>query len=482
MTRIGKDQAVESTMQDVAFDIARFAAGIDTAQLDPAVIAATKDNIFDTLSCAWAGSSAKGVAEVTELVRSWAGTPQADLFVFGERFPAHHVAWVNSVMAHARDYDDTHDAAILHAGVSIVPAALAAAQLRGSISGADFIAAVTAGLEIMCRLGIATQVDLIESGFIYSSLLGYFAATAAAGRALGLTEAEMLNALGIVYSSAAGNHQVTRDASLMKRMQPGLAAQAAVVAVQMAKRGIRGAQNIFEGADGFIRVYLQGRFDVPTLRSGLGERYEMLNLSYKPYPCCRDTHSAIDAVRTLRAAGARDADEIDFIRVGTTAGGYQMVCVPESVRLAPKTIVEAQFSIPYTVAAAWIDGALRIGHFTDEGIARPDILALTARVRPYVDEAIERDWSRFVPPAKVIIHFRDGTVAEARVDHAKGHPRNPMSREDFLVKSADCATYAARSLPATIAGQLADSVARLDDAADLSSLIGLMNAQDLAQA
>jgi 2-methylcitrate dehydratase PrpD len=243
---------------DLAIDVARFAAGIDAGTLDAAVIRAVKTNVLDTLSCALAGSSAKGIAEVTGLVREWGGAPQADLFVFGGRFPAHIAAWANVAMSHARDYDDTHDTAVLHAGVTAVPAAIAAGQLRGGISGAELIAAVAAGIEVTCRLGLATKLDLIESGFIYTSLLGYFGATAAAGRALGLNETEMANALGIVYSSVAGNHQVTLDASLMKRIQPGFAAQAAVLAVQLSRRGIRGPVGVFEGADGFFRVYLHG--------------------------------------------------------------------------------------------------------------------------------------------------------------------------------------------------------------------------------
>lgn len=203
---------------DLVIDLSRFAATIDVARLDAAVIKAVKTNILDTLSCALAGSSAKAIAEVSGLVREWGGAAQADMFVFGGKFPAHHAAWVNGGMSHARDYDDTHDAAVLHTGVSSVPAAIAAGQLRGELSGADLIAAVAAGLEVTCRLGVATQLDLIESGFIYTSLLGYFGATAAAGRALGLTADEIVNAFGIVYSSVAGNHQVTRDASLMKRL------------------------------------------------------------------------------------------------------------------------------------------------------------------------------------------------------------------------------------------------------------------------
>ncbi len=99
-------------------------------------------------------------------------------------------------MAHARDYDDTHDAAILHAGVSVVPAALAAAELRGGCSGADLIAGIAAGLELVCRLGVATTIGIIESGFIYSSLFGYFGAAAAAARVLGFDAADTLNAHG----------------------------------------------------------------------------------------------------------------------------------------------------------------------------------------------------------------------------------------------------------------------------------------------
>ena len=128
-----------------------------------------------------------------------------------------------------------------------------------------------------------------------------------------------------------------------------------------------------------------------------------------------------------------------------------MVCVPEHVRLAPRTIVEAQFSIPYTVAAAWIDGGLGIGHFSDEGLQRADILALASRVKPYVDAEMDREWSRFVPPAKVTVQFRDGQTVETRVDYPKGHPRNPMTDAEFMAKTTDCATFAAPALPADTA-------------------------------
>jgi 2-methylcitrate dehydratase PrpD len=473
-SRAISEASPRSATTDLAFDLARFAASLDCAQLGAEVIEAVKTNIGDTLSCALAGSSAQGVTEVSALVEEWGGARQADIFVRGGKVPAHHAAWANSAMCHARDYDDTHDAAMLHAGVSAVPAAIAAAQLGGAASGADLIAAVGAGLEVTCRLGTAITVDIIETGFIYSSLLGYFGATAAAGRALGLTAEEVVSAFGIVYSSVAGNHQVTRDASLMKRLQPGLAAQAALVAVQLARRGIRGPQNVFEGLDGFFRVYLHGRVSVDAVRVGLGTRFELMNLSYKPYPCCRDTHAAVDAVLKLRTETGRPAHDIESIRVGLTGPGYQMVCVPEHVRLAPRTVVEAQFSIPYTVAAAWIDGTLKIGHFSEEALRRTDVLGLASRVESFVDEEIDRDWRRFVTPARVIVRFRDGETLELRVDYSKGHPRNPMTAREFAAKAADCAAYAARPLAADAAVRLTSTVAALETIDDVATLVKIV--------
>ena len=117
--------------KDFAFELANFSSRLQYSSLPASAVEAAKINIFDTLICAVAGSSAAAIPEVHELVREWGGTPQASILVFGEKIPAHQAAFINGCMAHARDYDDTHDAAVLHAGVSVVPAALAAAELNG---------------------------------------------------------------------------------------------------------------------------------------------------------------------------------------------------------------------------------------------------------------------------------------------------------------------------------------------------------------
>jgi 2-methylcitrate dehydratase PrpD len=458
---------------DFAAVLARFVCGASIADLGTPVVAAAKANVFDTLACAAAGSSAPAVGEVRELAVQWGGAPQATIFAFGDKVPAHHAAWVNGTMAHARDYDDTHDAAVLHAGVSVVPAALAAAELRGGLRGSEFIVAVAAGLETICRLGVATRIGIIESGFIYTPLFGHFAATVAAGRVLGLDVAQMINALGIAYSQVAGNHQVTRDGALTKRMQPGFAAQSALVSVQLARRGVRGAQATFEGVDGFLRVYLRDRCDRDALRERLGERYEFVELSYKPYPCCRFNHTAIDAALALRASGV-SAGRVHRIRVGLNRQAYEAVCTPIDVRKAPRTVVHAQFSIPFTVAAALIDGRVDLRHFSSTALKRADVLALAGQVHPFVDEDIEREWGRNISPTELTVELDDGTTQGIRIDWPLGHPRRPMSTADFDAKAVDCFRAAARPLRDGAPHQLRELVDGLEFVDDIRSLIHVL--------
>jgi 2-methylcitrate dehydratase PrpD len=463
---------------DFAVLLSRFSSTLTTEGLPPEALAAAKANVFDTLACAAAGSSAPAVAQVRELATEWGGAPQAGVLVFGDRIPAHHAAWVNATMAHARDYDDTHDAAVLHAGVSVVPAALAAAELAGGVSGADFLAAVAAGLETVCRIGVATRIGIIESGWMYTSLFGYFGATVAAARVLRLDEAATVNALGIAYSQVAGNHQVTRDAALTKRIQPGYAAMSALMSVQLSRRGVRGVQATFEGEDGFLRVYLHDKVDRAALREGLGERFEFTQLSYKPYPCCRFDHVVIDAALALRAQTGRSAEAIRRVRIGLNHQAYEAVCTPLEMRKAPRTMVQAQFSVPYTFAAAWIDGSVRLEHFGDASLRRPDLLALASRVEGYVDAEIERDAGRSISPARVEIEMINGAVFRTKLDVPLGAPSRPMSKLDFDAKAADCFAAAAREMPADSHRALRTIVDDLEEYPDAGALVAAMKASN----
>jgi 2-methylcitrate dehydratase PrpD len=460
--------------RDFAAEFSDFAAALTLDRLPPEAIEAARRNLLDTLACATAGRSAAGAQEVLELVHAWGGAAQATLWCGTGRVPAPHAAWANGVMAHARDYDDTHDAAVLHAGVSVVPAAIAAAELRGGCSGAELITGIAAGLELVCRLGVATRIGIIESGFIYSSLFGYFGAAAAAARVLGFDAARMLNTLGIAYSQAAGTHQVTRDAALTKRMQPGFAARAAIVAAELARRDVRGAQAVFEGVDGLFPTYLRGRYDAGVLREGLGTRFHFVELSYKPYPCCRFDHTAIDAALAVRAQPGFRADRVRRIRVGVNNQAYQAVCTPPEIRIAPSSTVQAQFSIPYTIACALLRGTVLLGDFTDAALCDGEVLALAGRTECRVDAAIERDWGRGISPTHLVVETSDG-LFEARVDTPRGHPTAPMAPEDFAAKLRDCLAFGGVAWPEDTAGRLTDAVAGIEHLADIRALVAILS-------
>jgi 2-methylcitrate dehydratase PrpD len=445
---------------DFAATFAEFSANLTVDRMPAPVIAAATANLFDTLACATAGISANGVKELAGIAVDWGGKPEAAIWCTSHRVPAHHAAWVNGMMSHARDFDDTHDAAVLHAGVSVVPAAVAAAEMRGDATGADLLAGVAAGLELICRLGVATTIGIIESGFIYTSLFGHFAATAAAARVMGFNAEQTVNALGIAYSQAAGTHQVTRDAALTKRIQPGFAAKTALISVAMARAGIRGARETFEGVDGLFRTYLRGRYDGDALREGLGTRFEFTNLSYKPYPCCRFNHTAIDAALDIRRQLGGDVSRIQSISAEVNGQSYQAVCTPPAMRKSPETIVQAQFSLPYTVACALTKGSVGLADFTDAGLRNPAVRALAPKVEAGIGAEIERAWSRNVSPTRLVVKTDVGTF-EARVDTPRGHPDAPMSMADFDAKMRGCLDISGLDWPADTIVQLHAGIDRL---------------------
>jgi len=458
-------QTIESPTADSDFAevFARFSSSLDASALPESVVSAARLNVFDTVACSIAGFRAPGVQEVLDIVRDWGGKPEADVLWTDLRVPAPHAAWINGIMSHACDYDDTHDKAILHGGISVVPAALAAVGVAGRpVSGKEFYAAVIAGLELICRLGVATRIGLIQAGFIYSALFSYFAAAAAAARVLRLSPEETVNAIGIAYSQAGGTHQVTRDGALTKRMQPGFGAGAALTAVAMARKGVRGAQRVFEGQDGLGRIYLQSQLDSAVLREGLGKRWHLEDLAYKPYPSCRMNHCAIDAALDLRAQPGFDWKKVTEIRACINSQGNQAV----GQHRVANTVVQAQFSIRYNVACALVNGRVGLADFTAEALTRADVVGVAARVTPVVDEEIERKWGRNVTPARVEAVI-DGKVFSAQVDEAKGGLKAPMSSHDLRRKLEDCLTFG--GFDAGRASLYETAIARLEDSTDVAA-------------
>ncbi|MFH1486358.1 MAG: MmgE/PrpD family protein, partial [Chloroflexota bacterium] len=214
---------------DAAVALAKNAARTRYSDIPVEAVEATKKDIIDTLGTTMAGSAAAGGREIAELMRESGCGGKSTILVYGGKVCAENAAMANGSMGHALDYDDTHDAAILHVGVTTVPAAFAIAEQIGRVNGRDFITAVTLGIDVICRLGLANKEGPAEpGGWILTPLYGYFGAAIAAGKLLGLDEVGLINAMGIAYSQTAGNHRCIDDGALTKRMQAGFAAKGGV--------------------------------------------------------------------------------------------------------------------------------------------------------------------------------------------------------------------------------------------------------------
>ena len=429
------------------------------------VVEVTKRFILDSLGVAVAGWKAPGCVEVVDLLKGWAGKPEATVMCHGGKIPAPWAAMANSMMMHALDFDDTLDDSALHAHVSVLPAALACAEAAGGVSGAHLIGSVALGVDLVCRLGLATLRPL---SWIRTATCGAFGAAVAAARMLGLDGQGLLKTMGIVYSQTAGNAQCLIDGGLVKRMQPAFSAKTGVLSAFLASKGITGARDFLEGQYGFYNLYEGGEYDRKTLVTALGEHYHTTDLSIKPYPSCRMTHASIDAALWLRQEHSIDPAYVDEIMVEVSPMSCTMVGAPFAIRSNPQ--VDAQFSIPYTVATAMLHGDVSLEDFEEACTRDPGISDFARKVRVVTDSKLpDRDMSH----ATMQVRYR-GVVYEKRVEAMKGSPANPMSMDDCVAKFRKCVVYSKNEVVANNAEQivkLTSSLESVDDVRVLTSLL-----------
>jgi len=299
-------------------------------------------------------------------------------------------------MCHALDYDDTHDRAVLHTGPITVPAAFAAAEYIGGISGKDLINAITLGIEVHCRLGLATKIWI---GWMLTPLYGYFGAATAVGKLLGLDEDGLLNAWGIAYSQAAGNGEAIPSGGLTKRLQAGFAASGGMLASLLAQKGVSGAKNSLEGKSGMFNLYQRGEYDPKALTKDW-ERGSRSRISALSLPCCRFNHSSIEAALEIANQYNANPRQIEEVKVGVSRAGFVFNCEPLDVKRRPRTVVDAQFSIPYGVASALVKKRAGLADFTEESIKDTAVLNVASKVDPFVDRrSKERLEGRLPRPA-----------------------------------------------------------------------------------
>ena len=206
--------------------------------LSQKVVDETKKQILDMLGMAIGGFSQRAAKELRELVLGWGGTEESSVIGTNLKIPAPNAAHINATMAHSLDYDDVHEKAVMHSGVVVMPTCLAMAELKKDFTGRDLIAAAAVGVDMMCRLALATTPGKspIEIGWHLTTVFGFLGAAGVASSILGLDEEGIVNAIGIAYHQSCGNGQTVKDGALAKRLGPGFAVKGGITAALLAEK------------------------------------------------------------------------------------------------------------------------------------------------------------------------------------------------------------------------------------------------------
>lgn len=425
---------------DASATLAELVTSTSFQDISATAIKAARLDLLDTLACTIAGRRAMGVPEITDYVLNQGGTEHSAVWGTGHRVPPAAAAFVNGTAGHALDYDDKHPA-ITHTGVTVIPPALASAQARGVSDLRDVLTAIVLGIEVADRMAHAVVDGPGVTGWLLTPLVGYFGSAAATAKIYGLDTLAVRHALGFAYIQTSGNGQSTLDGALGKRMQAGFAARGGVFAADLAAAGLTAPLNALEGARGFYHVYHRDRYQPESLRRSVEQMWLVEEATYKPFPCCGWTHAALEGGMQLAADGIT-AEEIERIEVGVNAQAFASVGTALPHRYTPKTPVDAQFSIPYTLATAFTTGNVTLADFTDDALAEPTRIALAAKVTVGIDEEIEQKWGRGVSPSRVLAHLTDGRVVEKFVLDPLGELSRPMTESDLVTKFHTCADYA----------------------------------------
>lgn len=455
--------------------VVRHIASTGYEDLPPEAVQATKEHLLDTIAVAVSGSSAPGCRLVLDQMREWAGREESSVLVFGGKLPAPNAALVNGTMGHARDFDDNHDTIAYKGSVAVVPAALAAAESL-NLGGKDFITAVCLGIDVGCRIGLAIQPKPTHA---FGRAIGCYAAAAAAGKALSLNEQQMHNALGLAHCEVGLGGIATVAPSLTKRLGVGIAARAGVAAAFLARRGYPAGRDFLHGPSGYYFLYEKREGDLAELVEGLGQRFEVVRLGMKPHPSCRYTHGAIDAALQIMGKNALRPDDVARVTVRVSPRDYEIVggngdeARDEALR-HPGSVVDAQFSVFYTVATAIVKGKVVLAQLSENGLADAQILAMADRVNTVRDAAlVVRD--RDVQPQAVEIETRSGKRYATQVDYPKGSPQWPMTGDERKNKFWDCMDHAAVRIDkkrAQGALDLIENLEHLDKLSRLAELLG----------
>lgn len=438
---------------------------VRTGVVPEAARAVTRRAVIDAIGVMSAASGlGEGCEAFVALAQDSGESGPCGILGFDLRTSPVMAAFANGAMAHALDFEDTHDATLVHPHAAVVPAALAAAEFAGGVRGREFIDAVAVGADMSCRLALGLNESVEKRGFYFIPMLSAYGAAAAAARVLKLSEAEIVQSFALASCQAVfSDALVAYPPSHLRAVRDGFSARAGVTAALLARRGLQAFDRPIEGAGGLYANFARGKFDADRMLRGLGDDYEGAKVSFKPWPSCRGTHAFVEAALSLVRDGAVDPAAITRIDVRVSPF-FAVLCESPDQKRRPKTAIDAKFSIPFTVAVALGRGDVALDGFSAARLADPKLHALADKVHHTVEPCWTFEQST---RGELSLSLADGrTLARAVIDPL-GHPANPMDEHAMRRKFAGCLAAARHPMDAVAVRRVADRLDGIEQVADM---------------
>ncbi|MEM7021664.1 MAG: MmgE/PrpD family protein [Pseudomonadota bacterium] len=448
---------------DAIFRLAEHVVATQFDDLPEHAIAATKTFLLDSFGVAVVGSSVTWTPKLIA-AQSEAAEGGARVWVRGTRLSAPAAALCNGYQLHNSEFDCVHEAAVVHPMAVLLPAAMAHAERSGGVSGRDFLAAITLGVDVGAGLGVGSKAPL---KFFRPATAGAFAATAAIGRMKGFDVETLVNAFAITHSQLCGTMQAHSEGSPLLPVQVGFNARNAMTACDMAATGMPGPHNVLEGPYGFYPLF-EGAHDLAPVLERLGTTWRITEVAHKPFPTGRATHGVIDGVLQLMREHNFSSDDVTAVVCRVPSLTHRLVGRPAHDAMA---VSYARLSAPYAIACALLNDGVEIGDFSSESLVDPERLAVAARVRVEIDDNPD---ANAMAPVEVTVELADGATHEIRVEEIYGNPARPMSNEAHLAKFRRNWVSGAVSLDPAAGEVLIAKVAELEALNDVAELVDLL--------